>query len=240
MRARLVLVPMALASTLLAGLVAGCATSTPSTSATTAKPDNGVSALAAADILSKAKAALSAASSFHAKGDMTEEGQTTSIDVIVSGTKGKGTLTTSGVTFELIKIDNDVYLKAPDDYWKTVIPSGQEAALLLFKGKYVKVDATNPQFAGLTTVFDPNEMLKPEGTVSKGEVGTTGGTPTVTLIDDKDGSKLFIATTGEPLPIRIENKTQGAVDFTDFNAATDIQAPSADQVFDLKALMGGS
>jgi hypothetical protein len=236
MRARLVLVPVALAAVLLTGCVTKAGQTTP-----TEAPDNGVSALSADEILAKAKTALGAATSFHLKGDITEDNVKSSVDLTYKGKDGKGSFSTGGTTFDVVKIGNDIYMKAPDDFWKQMIPAGQaqDAALLLLHGKWVKVDATNAQFSGFTTLFDTNEMIKPSGTLSKGDTGTTNGVPTIALAES-DGSKLYIATRGEPLPVRIEGKPgDGGLDFSDYGAPVEITAPSSDQVFDLKQLLGG-
>jgi hypothetical protein len=239
MRARLVLVPLVLA----AALLTGCTTTkaTPGPAPTTAKPDNGVAALSADEILSKAKTALSAASSFRIKGDMTEsDGTKTTVDLTVAKNgDGKGTFATSGLSFEIIKVGTDVYVKASEDFWKTFIPEKQQAAaLLLLKGRYVKADATQAQFSSFGTVFDVNEMLKPEGTFTKGDVSTVNGTEVIALIDSKNNDKLYIATHGDPYPVRMESGPSSGADFSDINGTADIKAPSADQILDLKSLMG--
>ena len=170
MRARLVLVPVALA----AALLAGCTTSTPQTTPTTAPADNGVSALPAAEILNRATTALINAKSFHVKGEVISGGETVKADVQLSGDNGKGTLVSAGQTIEIIRDGEDGYLKVPADFLALLIPPGtpnapsadQLAALL--KDKYIKIPVRNAIFAALASAIDPNELLKATGTLSVG------------------------------------------------------------------------
>ena len=232
MRARLVLVPIALA----AALVAGCNTKSDEATTPPAASDNGVASLTADEILARATTALNSAQSFKAKGEITSDGNKVGIDMQFSGKDFKGNMSGEGMQFEIIKVGNDVYLKAPDEVWQTLLPP---AALALIKGKYLKVDASNPQFGSLASSFDTSEILKPEGTVTKGEAKVVNGVPTIALVDGEAGT-LYIATQGEPYPIRLEGKAgEGAVDFSEFNASATVAAPPAGEVFDLKSITGG-
>jgi hypothetical protein len=236
MRARLVLVPIALA----AALVAGCSTKSGGEGTTTppAPSDNGVASLTADEILARATTALASAKSFKVKGDATDDGTKVSLDAQFSGKDFKGTFSGDGMQFEIIRIGNDVYVKAPDDVWKNLLP-GQDAVLALLRGKYVKIDATNPAFAGLGDSIDVNEIMKTEGAVTKGEAKVVNGVPTIAL-KDAAGNTIYVATQGEPYPIRFEAKAgEGSVDMTDFNASATVTAPPAAEVFDLKSITGG-
>jgi hypothetical protein len=241
MRVRLALIPLVAA----AALLAGCATAnTPATAPTSTGPaDNGVSALAPADILAKAQAALAAAKSYHMVGSATENNQKLSLDLKFSGKDVAGTIDLGVAKLEIIGIGNDIYLKAPDDFWSSQIPSGQAQALLaLIKGKYVKVDGQSASFSELTDNFKPENLLKPDGDITKGDTKTIDGTPAIALVD-KDGSKLYIATTGDPVPLSIEDSASSSsagasFQFKEYNVPVTVTAPAAADVFDLKALMG--
>ncbi len=237
MRARLVLVPIALA----AALVAGCKTDSGGGGTATPPPatDNGVANLSADEILARATTALASAKSFKAKGDIMSDGTKVSIDVQFSGTDLKGTMSGEGLQFETIKVGNDVYLKAPDEVWKTFLPPGQEALVALLRGKYVKADLNHPQLGSLARSLDTSEILKPEGSLTKGEAKVVNGVPTIALVDGTAGT-FYIATQGEPYPIRFEGKAgEGGVDFTDFNGPATVTAPPAGEFVDLTSIMGG-
>lgn len=245
MRARLVLVPIALAAALLTGCVSKSDTTAPSPSASSVAPaDNGVAALSADEILSKSVTALTTAGSFRVKGSTTVEGDKATIDMQLSGKNAKATLTMTGMTIDIIKIDTDLYVKLPDSMLTSNpalanLPAGQKSAVeLLLKGKYIKTSVTDADFKDFAASLDPNGVLKPEsGSYTKGSAGTTNGVPSIALVDGK-GNKLYIATTGQPYPLQLEANTGETAQFTEIGTATEIKAPTANQVFDLKSVMG--
>jgi len=240
MRVRLALIPLVAAAALLAGCATANPPATPPTS--TGPVDNGVSALAPADILAKAQKALGDAKSFHMVGSATQDNQKVNIDLKFSGKDVAGTLDLGVFKLEVISIGTDLYLKAPDDFWSSQLPASvASTALALIHGKYVKVDSSNASFSEFTDSFKPANLLKPEGDVTKGETKTIDGTPPIALVD-KTGSKLYIATTGDPVPLSIEDSSSaggGSLQFKEYNVPVLIQAPAAGDVFDLKGLMGG-
>jgi hypothetical protein len=235
MRARLAMVPLVAA----AALLFGCGTS-PGTTTTSTPTNNGVEALSADEILTKAKAALIAAKSFHVKGNLSEGGQAVAVDFKVSGSDLSGTTQTNGANFEIIKIGNDLYVKAPDEFWAALTPSGKLAQFAALKGKYAKADTTFAAFATISGAFTPEALLKPEGTTSKGGTKTIGGIPAIGVVDSKDKSVVYIATRGEPLPLAFDSadgKSEALV--TEHGQAMDIKAPAATDVVDVKPLMNG-
>jgi hypothetical protein len=236
MRARLVVVLAALGA---ASFVAGCATqtggTTPSASPSPTVADNGVSALAANEILEKAKTALGNAKTVRIKGSATEDGDKMEFDFKISGEDVAAVISGGGLTLELIRVGPDAYLKA-DALFETLL-GGQPQVLNLIKGKYVKVPANDERFKEFTQLTDPNEILKPEGNISKGQTKTINGTPAIGLVDDKDKSTLYIATVGEPLPLRVEDETGNGLDFT-YDEAVTVTAPPTDQVVDATQIPG--
>ena len=240
MRVRLALIPLVAA----AALLAGCQTATPPATAptSTGPADNGVSALAPADIVTKMQSALASAKSFHMTGSFTDSGQKVDFDLKFSGKDFVGTIDLgSGIKLDVIGVGTDIYIKAPDDFWASQLPAAQASTILaLIKGKYVKLDSKNASIAALVDPFRPENMTKPEGDVTKGDTKTIDGKPAIGLVDSKGGGKLYVATTGDPLPLSIEggSSADGTVQFTEYNVPVLVQAPAAGDVFDLKALMG--
>jgi hypothetical protein len=250
MRVRLALIPLVAG----AALLAGCATGTPTTTTTT-PAGNGVAALSADEILAKAQAAFKAAKSVHIKGEFSEPAATgatptpsttpaapmkASIDATVAGKDYTGTFTTSGFTVQISRIGNDVYLKAPDAMWASIVPAGLQSTIALLKGKWVKFDANSPLLAGFSDFTDPSALLSNDNGFTKGEVGTVDGKPAIALIDKKDSSNLWVSTEGEPVPLKREDASgPNALSFTDYNKDVTLTPPPAAEVFDIKALMGG-
>lgn len=233
MRARLVLIPIAVA----AAFIAGCATTSPSATPTTtpAPVDNGVSAKSATEILDAAKKALADEGSFHMKGATTEDGENVDVDFKIDDKNASGIIKSQGMTIELIKVGTDVYIKA-DELWSSLL-AANPTALALIKGKYVKVDSSDAQFGSLADLANTDDLLKPEGTFTKGEAKAINGTPAIGLVDEKDKSVLYISTVDKPLPLRIERTGGGGLDFTEFGESFDIKAPDASQVVDIGQFM---
>jgi hypothetical protein len=238
MRVRLALIPLVAAAALLAGCATANPPATPPTS--TGPADNGVSALPPADIVTKMQAALASAKSFHMIGSFTDSGQKTNFDLKFSGKDFSGTIDLGVFKLDVLGVGTDIYVKAPNDFWSSQLPAGQAATLLaLIQGKYVKVDSKNASIAALIDPFRPENMTKPEGDVTKGDTRTIDGTPAIALVDSKGGGKLYVATTGDPVPLSIEDSTGTSIQFKEYNVPVMITAPAAGDVFDLKALMGG-
>jgi hypothetical protein len=239
MRPRLGLLPIALAA-----LLAGCGSpSSPPplpTVVPTTPTDNGIAALPPEEIVAKAQAALGTVGSYRMSGTITAEGRTATIDLHNGGKNVKGTIEIQGQALEILRISDDLYMKASDAFWKQFIPAEQHSAIALLSGKYVKVDATNESFSSLTEAFDASEIIKTEDTVTVGTPTVINGTPAIGLVSQDKTATLYIATIGEPKPLRIESKSgQGKIDFTDFDEPIDFAPPASSEVFDLKSIMGG-
>jgi hypothetical protein len=235
MRVRLVLFPIIVA----AAFLAGCTTQATTPPAPT---DNGVAALSADEILTKARAALTAAPFYTLKGEVTEEANSIKIDLEASGANKKASITSQGSTIEVLIIGTDLYFKAPDELLASFIPAEQQSVLALLKGKYIKVSTTDSRFTDLSKGLEPAELLKSEGTLSKGDRSTIDGTPVIQITDTKDGKvnwTLAVATQGEPRPVQISGAPgEGDAKFN-YTEAVVIAAPAATDVFDLKSLLGG-
>lgn len=243
MRTARYLIPFAV----VVALVAGCASKsgnagpgTPTTTPTPTLTDNGVAALPASDILTKAMAALRAASSVHIKGEVTDEGKPIGLDLAVTDKKdGVGTLTMAGQSVELTKIGTDVYMKADAGFWKQFAGAQGDVIATLLQGKYLKASATDAEFRSLAVFFDLVAAIDLKGEATKGETKTINGITAIALTqkDSTSAGTLWVATQGEPYPLRLEGpKGEGAIDFTDYGKPVDIKTPPADQVIDVAKL----
>jgi hypothetical protein len=244
------LVPLAGA----AMLVAGCgSTSTTSGSAgpaatttAAASVENGVDKLSATEILAKAQAALSKAKSVHISGTSSSEGEELRLDIQVGGAEGgKGTIVTGNNRIEVIRIGQTIYLKADGAALGGL--TGNPEADKLFAGKYMKGSATDPKLKDLADFTSLTGMatniLKPDGTLTKGQRKTIHGVPAIGLVDDSvDGGVMYISLQGEPVPLQLapgpKSKEQGNLDFEDYGKPAEIKAPPAAQVVDLDKLGG--
>ncbi|GIE75338.1 hypothetical protein Aph02nite_12880 [Actinoplanes philippinensis] len=213
---------------------------TPTTAASQAPADNGVAALAAEEILTKAKDALTKAGSFHMAGSATTDGETMSLDFKVSGKDFAGKMSMGkDAEVEILSVGGKQYMKPSEGFWAMI--AGAEQAKTMVKatgGKWVLVPAKD-QISGLFAAADVNELLKPGGALSKGEATKVGEQPVITLKDASDAdAQVFVATTGEPYPVRIGKSATGeGVTFSKFGEKFEaIAAPAADQVIDQNSL----
>jgi hypothetical protein len=240
-------------------LIAGCgddttggsgspapASSSASSSSSSSAGGDGVAALTADEILKKATAALQDADSVRIKGDGGSAGKRFAIDLRYAADKSVGTLGINGQTIELRKLGQTVYLKGSRGFWMS---NGGEVVAQLLTGKWLKTPLSDKRFSGLSELTDLEEaaagILEPDGTITKGTQKTINGVPCIGLVSSgKDGGTLWVATTGEPYPVRIERSAgsgeTGALDFTGYGEPVTVETPPADLVVDVSKLPGGN
>jgi hypothetical protein len=210
----------------------GCGGDTPATP--------GIEESSAEEILDKTRAAAKAASSFRIAGEVREQGRSAALDLQFQKAKGAaGTVTVQGMTFEVLVIDQTAYLKADRSTWEKA-GAGQGAQLLV--GKFIKLASGTSGFGDAMEFADPEKLLDraltPEGTVVKTGVTEVNGVPAVGLAEeDADDGILYVATEGEPYPVRVEGPSgKGSIDFSGWNEPVELTAPPADQVINFEDL----
>lgn len=238
-------------------LAAGCGggsttgTGTPAAASAAPAPATGSSstggelaALPAAEILTRATAALKAADSVRIKGQGGEGTGRFAIDLRYTGGDSAGTLGVGGHTIELRKIGRTVYLKGGRAFWTG---NGGGAAAQLLAGKWLKTPLTDQRFSGLSQLTDLDKaadgILDPDGAIEKGGTRSVNGVPAIGLTSKGKGAgTLFVATTGEPYPLRIEpaagSGEKGALDFGKYGEQATVRPPPTDQVVDVSKLPG--
>jgi hypothetical protein len=78
-------------------------------------------------------------------------------------------------------------------------------------------------------------VLDPAGELAKGTTTQVRGAQAIGVVDtdEEDGGTVYVALTGEPLPLHIEGaegSTEGAVDFLDWGKAVEVTAPAEGDV----------
>ncbi len=204
---------------------------------------NGVQNQNATDALATSREALRAASSVQITGTVFDNGSAIRLDLtLASGDNTQGTLTINNADVQLIKVGSNVFIKGDEDFLKKY--AGNDTAVLnQLNGKWLKT--------ATTTDFDLFTLDGFAGLL-KGGTGTNAVNPTVTqstlngqkiaVVTQKDGSTLDIANTGPALPLKLDSKGSdgGTVTFTNYNKATPITAPPANQVFDVSKATGNT
>jgi hypothetical protein len=188
-------------------LVAGC-DALPSPDPHSVSPtvlDNGIAMRSATEMFNEATTALENEGAFRVSGTTLVEGEVIKVTYDYSGENRQVRLENWHVrlegerfNFEFIKLGDVVYFRAPDEMIAHIGgPSN---------GKFVKVNATDPNLDGFADMTDwKKSLLPPEGTYVKGQRTTVNGRPAIALVHD--AGTVYVATVGEPLPLRIEAKT---------------------------------
>jgi hypothetical protein len=200
---------------------------------------NGVDAKTPTAIVAASKQAADAATSVHIAGSIAATGAPTTFDLdLVKGQGGQGTLSVNGLSFQLIRIGPNIFVKGSPAFYKKF--SGAAAQLL--QGKWLKGQATTGSFAAIGPFTDlpsfvDQALSNPEKTLTKGSSRTVAGQK---VIDVKDpiGGSLSVATTGKPYPVQIAKggTSGGTISFDRWNASVALKAP-ADSV-DINQLQG--
>jgi hypothetical protein len=209
---------------LTAVLLAGCGSSGKSAKS------NGEESKPAARVLADAKAAATSASSAHVSGSIQSEGTPITLDLSTARGKGaKGSMSTNGLKFDLVRIGDTLYIRGSDEFLKHF--AGGAVAQLLHD-KWLKASATHGRLKSLAPLTSLGALF--EGvSANHGKLVNDGkktykGDPVVVIRDTSDNSKLYVAATGKPYPVAIvgaKKGESGTITFGDWNKSVSLTAP---------------
>jgi hypothetical protein len=189
---------------------------------------NGEADKSPTQVVADAKKAATGATSVHVSGSITDEGQPLTLDlVIATGKGGKGTMSESGLRFDIVRVGKNAYIKGSDAFLKKF--AGDAGAQLL-RGKWLKGSATTGDLAALAPLTDTaklfNGALGSHGKLeNKGETEYKGQ-KVVAIEDTSQGGTLYVAATGEPYPVAIVGgKQKGTITFDRWNDSVSIEVP---------------
>jgi hypothetical protein len=225
----------ALALVLTAAFLAGCGGHSKS-----AKP-NGEAPKPAARVLADTKAAATSASAVHVSGNIVSSGTPVTLDLDMSRGKGaKGSMSTSGLQFDLVRIGDTAYIRGSDAFYRRFAGS---AIAQLLHGRWLEASIAKGRFrtfAPLTSIG----LLFTRVSAGHGKLVNDGNTTykgeqVVAIRDMSDNSKLYVAATGKPYPVAIVggNKGQsGTITFDNWNESVSLSAPA--KAIDLSQIGG--
>ncbi|MFG2871426.1 hypothetical protein [Streptomyces sp. NPDC048338] len=236
-RIRRVVLPVALCAGLAAGLTA-CASD----------PDegtNGVGKLTATAIEEKAQSAADAAKAVRLAGTLVSKGGTYKLNMRLKQNGASGSVTTKNSTFELLRIDETLYLKADAGFWahddkaaETPSDADTEAADTL-DDKYVKIPQDDPSYKQLRGFTEMDVLLDGliglHGDVVKGDRDKIGGLRTVKVKggEDGEGGTLDVSLEGTPFPLRFaRGGGAGVVVLSEWDKDFPLKAPAKEQTLD--------
>ncbi|WP_369391706.1 hypothetical protein AB5J72_31910 [Streptomyces sp. CG1] len=198
---------------------------------------NGVGKLTAGKIQAKTQAAASSASAVRLSGTVVTSGRTYQLDMQLKAGGGTGSVTSKGATFKLLRVGEQLYLKADADFWNQAGGQGGDAAGTL-NGKYVKVPQGDPAYKKFSGFTDKDVLL--EGLLSlHGTLATDGhhddsGTRTIRITGDKgSGGSLDVSLEGTPYPLRLVRAGgAGTLSFSDWGKDFAVAEPAQDETVD--------
>lgn len=212
----------------------------PADAATPTAKDNGVAALSGTEALKRARAAFLAAAAVRVKGTTRSDGDTGTLDSRLAkdgscaGTIGLG----SDGRMDVVEIGPDVWLRPDAKAAKSLVVKGGKPAkpgvwlhgdkknLLLVMAGFA---CNREGFAGAG--FDETS------TVTKRGKETLDGRPAIALEvkTDKERNLVHVATTGEPVPLKVESFTSsgggsdGSIVYTEYGKPFNATPPPAAQ-----------
>jgi hypothetical protein len=229
MRIRALVLPVALGAALLAGCTKSADTTPPPTPTVT-----GLAALSGAEIMSKATEAFSKVTSYHLKGKGVVDGQPIDMDISIVGETAKGTIVSQGHSVEVISLEDGTYLRSDSLFEQLFTNPSMDTVtkatvLAAIKGKWLKMP---PDQSG-SILPKPSKLFKPKdfAAVAKGDTSTINGTPVIAVVN-RSGGKIYVALTGEPYIVRVDDKDMGTLDITEIGTVVTISAPPASDVID--------
>ncbi|MEU6891724.1 hypothetical protein ABZ934_07955 [Streptomyces sp. NPDC046557] len=199
------------------------------------KGTNGVGKLPADQIEAKAKAAASAASSVHLSGSVVTGGKTFTLDMRLKGDGGSGEVKSQQDTFQVLRIGEQLYLKANAAFWGKSDSAGK------LGDKFVKVPQSDPtykQFRGFTDMHVLLDgLLGLDGKLTKAAYGKVGhGRVVPVLANGGKGGRLSVSLEGTPYPLLMERAGgAGRVQLGDWGQNFPLTAPAEDQTVDYGA-----
>ena len=194
----------------------------------------------AADLYAAARRSAVSATSAHVTGSSTTAGLTSTIDLVGnrSGSNSRVVLRTGdGGPVEIRVVDGATYLKGDSAYWTKQADARTAAAVA---GRFVRLRGDQVKAPGLTLsslldrVFTEREL---------GQVDTMNAAVGTATVDGRrayvltqrvggDGARISVSADSRHDLLRVDGTTwkPGTMHFSQWNAASTVTAPAADQV----------
>ncbi|MFE1884061.1 hypothetical protein [Streptomyces diastatochromogenes] len=196
---------------------------------------NGVGKLAPDRIQAKTRAAADGAPALRLSGTVVTSGRTYKLDMRLKADGGTGSVTSEGTTFGLLRVGQQLYLKADADFWSH---GGDTGAAGKLDGKYVKVPQGDPAYKKFSGFTDKAVLL--DGLLTlHGKLATDGhhdqsGTRTIRITGDAgSGGTLDVSLQGRPYPLRLVRAgSAGTLRFSDWGKDFTVTEPAKSETVD--------
>ncbi|CAL9433134.1 hypothetical protein SUDANB6_02089 [Streptomyces sp. enrichment culture] len=198
---------------------------------------NGVGKLSADQIQRRTRAAAESADAVHLHGSVVTSGRTYKLDMRLKSEGGTGSVTSQGTTFRLLRVGEQLFLKADAGFWSHDGDADTAAAEKL-AGKYVKVPQDDPSYKKFSG-FTYKDVLLDGLLTLHGKVETDGrhkqaGVRTIRITGDRGaGGTLDVSLEGTPYPLRLVRAgSAGTLGFSDWGEDFPLQEPAKDETLD--------
>ncbi|GAA0651348.1 hypothetical protein GCM10009535_31920 [Streptomyces thermocarboxydovorans] len=206
---------------------------------------NGVGKLSPEEIQSRTQKAAASVDTVRLHGTVVTKGRTYKLDMRVKSEGGIGSVTTEGETFRLLRVGDELFLKAGAEFWgqdgKGEDGGGTKAdaaAAAKLAEKYVKVPKGDPSYKKFSGFTDKDVLLGGLLTLH-GKLATDGhheqaGVRTIRITgDDGSGGTLDVSLEGQPFPLRLVRAGKaGVLTFSSWGADFPLKKPTKDETLD--------
>ncbi|MFI2376006.1 hypothetical protein ACH5AO_13190 [Streptomyces sp. NPDC018964] len=199
---------------------------------------NGVGRLPADQIRSRAQKAAESVGAVRLHGTVVTSGHTYTLDMRLKEQGGIGSVTTEGETFRLLRVDDELYLKAGAEFWGQEDGEGDGAAADKLAEKYVKVPQGDPSYKKFIGFTDKNVLLGGLLTLH-GKLATDGhheqsGVRTIRVTGDEgSGGTLDVSLEGKPYPVRLVRAGKaGTLRFSSWGTDFELKEPAEGETLD--------
>jgi hypothetical protein len=191
---------------------------------------NGEASKPAARVLADAKAAATSARSAHVAGRIAAVGMAITLDLdMVRGKGAKGSMSTNGLQFDLVRIGDTAYIHGSDEFYTHF--AGASIAQLI-DGKWIKASILQGRLGPLAPLTSMSLLFATIG-ASHGKLVSAGkttykGRSVVAIRDPRDKSRLYVAATGNPYPVALvggRKDESGTIAFGNWNESVSLSAP---------------
>ncbi|MFE7814473.1 hypothetical protein ACFU5P_21455 [Streptomyces sp. NPDC057433] len=215
------------------------------------KGTNGVGKLSAAEIQNRTRTAAKSVDTVRLHGNVVTSGRTYTLDMRLKPEGGIGSVTAGGQTFRLLKVDDELFLKADAKFWGQADGGAGEgdakgegegapdaAAAGKLAEKYVKVPEGDPSYKKFIGFADKDVLLDSLLTLH-GTLATDGhheqdGVRSIRVTGDQgSGGTLDVSLEGKPYPLRLVRAGKaGTLTFSAWGTDFALEKPAKDETLD--------
>ncbi|GGL78056.1 lipoprotein [Streptomyces fumigatiscleroticus] len=201
---------------------------------------NGVGKLPADKIQARTRTAAESAAAVRLHGTVAAGERTYTLDMRLKSGGGTGSVTAEGTTFRLLRVGEQLFLKADAEFWAHGDGRGDEdtAAAEKLGGKYVKVPQGDPAYKKFSGFTDKDVLLDGlltlHGTLATDGYHEQAGVRTIRITGDEgSGGTLDVSLEGRPYPLRLVRAgSAGTLRFSDWGRDFALKEPAKDETLD--------